>query len=263
MVLTLLLGAGVGLVMGLTGAGGSILAVPALMFGLHLGLAQAGPIALFAVGIAAAIGSLFALHKEQVRYRAAILIAASGVVCAPVGIWLSHHLPTTVVAILFALVLLWVGINNILRARHKKSEIVRGNPICKLDSVTGRFRWNTPCAAILCLAGAGAGILSALLGVGGGFVIVPVLQRVANLPMRTIVATSLSIVALISLTGVLTIIGSGRFSTSLALPFTAAVLIAMVFGGKLGDYLPARHLRAAFGFLSLLIGGMLLWRTLI
>ena len=71
-----LLGLLVGVILALTGAGGGILAVPALVFGTGIGVAQAGPIGLLAVGIAASLGAILGLRAGQVRYRAALLIAA-------------------------------------------------------------------------------------------------------------------------------------------------------------------------------------------
>jgi len=77
------LGAIVGLILALTGAGGAILAVPLLVFGLHLRMAEAGPIALLAVGVSAAVGALIGLRAGIVRYRAAAMMAASGVLASP------------------------------------------------------------------------------------------------------------------------------------------------------------------------------------
>lgn len=78
MITGLLLGAVVGIVMGLTGAGGGILAVPLLVFGMHLTIAEAGPVGLLAVGVSAAAGALMGLKAGIVRYRATVLIAGTG-----------------------------------------------------------------------------------------------------------------------------------------------------------------------------------------
>ena len=86
MVLTVFLGALVGIVMGLTGAGGGILAVPLLVFGLHLTIVEAGPVAMLAVGISATVGALLGLKANIVRYRATLLIAVSGILMAPLGV---------------------------------------------------------------------------------------------------------------------------------------------------------------------------------
>ena len=72
--LSLLMGAAVGIVLALTGAGGGILAVPLLVFGLHLQMSQAAPVGLLAVGLAASVGALLGLREGVVRYRAALLI---------------------------------------------------------------------------------------------------------------------------------------------------------------------------------------------
>ena len=135
MLLSLLLGAGVGLVMGLTGAGGGILAVPALVFGLHMTIAEAGPIGLLAVGIAAATGAIGRLWSGHVRYKAAALIAFTGALFAPFGGWLAHHLDTRLLSIVFALVLLRVGLKNAAGRRN-----VRCRPTCPASA--------TPAAAV-------------------------------------------------------------------------------------------------------------------
>lgn len=87
------LGAIVGLILALTGAGGAILAVPLLLFVLHLSVAEAAPVALLAVGLSAAVGAVIGLRAGIVRYRAAMLMAVTGTVFSPAGLWLAHRLP--------------------------------------------------------------------------------------------------------------------------------------------------------------------------
>ncbi|WP_175220804.1 TSUP family transporter, partial [Achromobacter deleyi] len=95
------LGGGVGLILGLTGAGGAIMAVPLLVFGLHLNVSQAAPIALLAVGLSAALGAVLGLRAGKVRYRAAGFIAATGIVVSPLGLWAARRLPNAPLAIIF------------------------------------------------------------------------------------------------------------------------------------------------------------------
>ena len=78
MLTSLGLGVAIGVILALTGAGGGILAVPALVFGVRLGMAQAGPVGLLAVGMAAALGAVLGLRNGTVRYRAALLISLAG-----------------------------------------------------------------------------------------------------------------------------------------------------------------------------------------
>ena len=90
-----LLGSVVGVVLALTGAGGAIIAVPLLIFGLHLAIADAAPIALFAVSVSAALGALLALKRGKVRYRAAGLLALAGLAASPLGVFLAQRIPNT------------------------------------------------------------------------------------------------------------------------------------------------------------------------
>lgn len=260
----ILLGAMVGLVMGLTGAGGGILAVPLLVFGLHLPLSEAGPIGLLAVGIASSMGALEGLRLGIVRYRAALLVAAIGIVASPLGLWLARRLDTRMLSLAFAAVLLWVAYRNIAAARagEAAASVVRTAPPCIRDAASGRFIWTSRCAARLSLAGGVAGVLSGLLGVGGGFVMVPALQRYTDLAMQSVVRTSLAIIALISLAGVGAAIGNGHFRAEVALPFTMGALAGMLAGGKLTARLPGRYLKLAFGVVCALVAAGMAARAL-
>ena len=102
------LGLIVGIVLALTGAGGGILAVPLLIFGVGLGVAQAAPTGLLAVGMAAALGAGVGLKAGTVRYKAALLIAAVGMLFSPLGIWLANRINR--VKVLFGFVLLGTSI---------------------------------------------------------------------------------------------------------------------------------------------------------
>jgi uncharacterized membrane protein YfcA len=81
--ITIILGTVVGFVLALTGAGGGMLSIPLLVYGLHLSVQQAAPVGLMAVGFAAALGSITGLRKGIVRYRAAVLMGISGMLAAP------------------------------------------------------------------------------------------------------------------------------------------------------------------------------------
>ena len=160
------LGACVGLILGLTGAGGAIMAVPLLVFGLHLQVAQAAPIALLAVGLAAALGAALGLRAGKVRYRAAGFIAATGIVVSPLGLWAARRLPNAPLAVIFAGVLGWVAWRMWRGGQPAAAEAPAHCPPCLLNADTGRLRWTAPCARALGGTGVAAGFLSGLLGVG-------------------------------------------------------------------------------------------------
>ena len=111
------LGAFVGAVLGLTGAGGGVLAVPALVVGFGWSMQQAVPVALVAVAGSAAIGAVEGLRRRLVRYKAAALIAASGVPASSFGLRVAHALPQRVLLAAFASVMLLVALRMFLQER--------------------------------------------------------------------------------------------------------------------------------------------------
>lgn len=255
MVLSLALGVAVGIIMGLTGAGGGILAVPLLVFGLHMSVAQAGPIGLLAVGMSATLGALIGLKNNLVRYRAALLIAGMGIVMAPLGVWLAQRLNTSVMGFLFAAMLAWVAYRtfNQSQAQEPDADAARPVPPCLRDADQGRFVWTSTCARVLTIAGGVAGFLSGLLGVGGGFVMVPALQRYTDLTTRSVVATSLAVIALVSLAGVGSSFAAGHVNSAVALPFAAGGVVGMGAGTMLSTRLPQRYLKIAFAIICAVV----------
>lgn len=252
-----LLGAITGVVLGLTGAGGGILAVPMLVFGAGLSLTQAGPVALLAVAIAASLGALLGLRQGIVRYRAALLIAVSGMLLTPIGLLAAHRLGNRWLGLVFGLIMLFVAFRA-FRHRIPPSDFPFGAWRCLVDQDSGRLIWTPRSAFILILWGAIAGLLSGLLGVGGGFVLVPALQRFTNLTLQSIIATSLAVIALVSTATVLISSASGALPWAIAIPFSAGVAGGMVLGRLLAHYLAGRPLQLLFALvLSVVAAGMI------
>lgn len=249
-----LLGSLVGLVMGLTGAGGGILAVPLLVFSLDLPIVEAAPVAMLAVGISAAVGALLGLKANIVRYRATLLIAFCGILMVPLGVWIAYRLDTRLMSLLFAGVLGWVAYKTL-------HEIYRQNlaaefeiaPPCIRNDHSGRFIWTNNCALSLSLSGAIAGILSGLLGVGGGFVIVPALQRYTDLDMQSVVATSLAVIFVVSLITVAASFSTGHLDLGIALPFGAGSILGMTAASILKPRMPQKYLKLAFGIMCFVV----------
>jgi uncharacterized membrane protein YfcA len=249
---TLLSGLLIGLVMALTGAGGGILAVPLLVAATSASLAQAGPAALAAVGLAAAFGAALGLKAGTVRYRAALLMAAAGMLAAPLGVWGAARLGNRWLGLAFALVLLLVAARTWRQATRTGQARAPRHVPCVRDGASGRFAWNRACARALALAGALAGLLSGLLGVGGGFVLVPALQRHTDLPMASTVPTSLAVIALVSAAGVAASAAAGALAWQIALPFTAGALAGMLAGRALAAHLAGARLQAGFALVTAL-----------
>ena len=222
MTVALALGVAVGIIMALTGAGGGVLAVPMLVFGIGLGISQAAPVGLLAVGMAAALGAGIGLKAGIVHYKAALLMAGAGVLLAPLGVWLANSVDNRWLTVLFAFILLIVAYRTYRQSAIDQSGARPADarePPCVVGGDTGKFIWTTRCARALAGSGSVAGLLSGLLGVGGGFVIVPALKRYTDLAMQSIIATSLAVIALVSVSGVASSALAGKLNWTIALPF--------------------------------------------
>lgn len=264
--MALFLGVLVGAILGLTGAGGSIFAVPLLMAGLGWTLPQAAPVALLAVCAAATFGTVVAWDVTYVRYRAAILMALAGWFTAPFGLKAAAILPVSLLTGMFAVVLLLVSVRMLLQARSAPSDagIVRaklaGNENLSTGRLVrlnehGRIIWTASAIVTMATVGAGTGFLAGLLGVGGGFVIVPALRLVSGLSMHSTIATSLMAIALTSAgTVVAAILQGHEMPWNAALPFLIGALVGMLLGRKLAPRIAGARLQAGFAGLMLLVG---------
>ena len=262
LLISILLGFITGLVLALTGAGGTVIAIPLLMFGLHLVIAEAAPIALLAICLSSAAGAMYAHKQGKVRYRAAGFLAMTGIMTAPVGIWLAHKLPNASVTILFALILFYIALDMWYQSKKQQDEKAtsvsdcqsEASAIpCRLEYKQGRLIWTWPCARALVFSGILVGFLSGLLGVGGGFVIVPALKKATNLPMESILATSLAVIALISATGVTYAILIDGMNWSITLPFVTGALIGMLIGRTAASHLAGPRLQQGFAVVAMAV----------
>lgn len=257
MLISVGLGLIVGLILALTGAGGGILAVPLLVFGAGLHVAEAGPIGLLAIGMAATLGAGLGLKAGTVRYKAVLLMAGTGMLLSPCGIWLAKQTDNRWLSIIFAFVLLLVAYQSFRKA-HGHQLTVDAQPNdrtlpCVLDTNSGKFVWTVRCARIMVLSGSVAGLLSGLLGVGGGFVIVPALQRYSSLVMQSIIPTSLAVIALVSMTGVVSSVLAGSLNWSIAIPFCAGTLSGIIGGRLISSQLGGPQLQYSFAVVSVLV----------
>ncbi|MFL9710079.1 sulfite exporter TauE/SafE family protein [Methylobacillus sp. Pita1] len=255
-----ILGAAVGMLMGLTGAGGGILAVPLLVFFAGMAVTTAAPIALTAVAVTAGIGALAGLRQGVLRYRAACVMAGVGVAMTPLGLWAAHQLNDRMLMLVFALLLLLLVATESLcqKKPHPKAE----RQACVLDPLTGRLRWTSRCSLSLMSAGAAAGFLSGLVGVGGGFVIVPALGRLSNLDMRAVIPTSLAVIALVSLSSLGSALLWGSLDILLALPFIVGAMLGMLVGRRLAGYLAAASLKRSFALVAAAVAVMMAVRAM-
>jgi len=129
-----------------------------------------------------------------------------------------------------------------------------------LNPNEGRLIWTMPCAWALAGTGAVSGILSGLLGVGGGFVIVPSLSRYTNLATRSVLATSLAVIALVSVGGVAAAAWQGAIEWTIAVPFAVGAIAALLTGRLIAARLAGARLQQAFAVTSGAVSLLLLAR---
>ena len=253
MIISPSLGVLVGLLMGLTGAGGGILSVPLLVFVLHLTVAEAAPISLLAIALAAGVGALLGFKNKILRYKAAGFMAIFGLLLSPLGLWLAQRIPNAPLLILFSCILFYVSIRLYLQARRKilglPDKASKPAP-CLLNTSIGKLDWNLPCAKALMISGATAGFLSGLLGVGGGFVLVPALRRYTDLSAQSIVATSLGVLAIVSGGGAVFSVLSGTLHLLIAAPFALGALGGLLIGRVIGGKISGPRLKQVFAIMA-------------
>lgn len=262
---TLALGVFVGILMGLTGAGGGILSVPLLVFFLHLRVAEAAPIALTAIAISAGVGAFLGFKSNLLRYKAAGFMAIIGLALSPAGLWLAQKIPNHPLLILFSCILFFVSTRLYLEARREILGIeppAQKPPPCLVNPEHGKLTWNLPCAKALLFSGGLAGFLSGLLGVGGGFIIVPALKRYTNLPLQSIVATSLGVLAIISSGSALASAATGNLALNIAIPFSIGALTGLLVGRGFGKKLSGPRLQQIFAILTFGVAISLMFKGL-
>lgn len=258
--LALVLGTALGTLIGITGAGGGVLAVPALVFGLGLSMQQAAPVALLAVCAGSAMGALQAWRSRLVRYRAAILMAVASLPFAALGQQAALYLPQFYLMLFFAMVMFLVAWRLL---RRPEAEKTMSRWVSSVYPETGRLMWTGMTAQVLILIGACAGATTGLLGVGGGVVVVPLLRRFTTLGMHAIVGTTLMVVALISgLTFVLAMLRGLIQLDGLTLFFSGSALLGGFAGRQLSGRMSAQAVQQSFAWVVLVVAVLLLWAAL-
>ena len=269
MISTLALGLLVGLIMALTGAGGGVLAVPLLVFTTGLPVQEVSAIGLLAVGLAATFGAALGLRAGEVRYKAAALMGFVGLLLSPVGFWVARQVDTKALGLVFSAVLLWVAFNAFRNAANSQMNAIDAPPDstkskcpCIRNPDTGRFIWTWPCARALVFSGAVAGFLSGLLGVGGGFVLVPALQRFTNLNVPSVTVTSLAVISIVSTFGVLNSASAGGFNYEIATAFASTAVCGMLGGRLISSKMPNAQLKRAFGAVCIVVAVLMVVKNI-
>ena len=232
----------IGLVLGLLGSGGSILTVPVLVYlaGQPDKVAIAESLAI--VGAIASVGAASYARQRLVDWRAVVGFGVPGIVGTYLGAVAAAHVPGAVQLVLFGVVML-AAAGAMLRGRA---------------GLEGEARGKKP-AWMVALLGASVGVMTGLVGVGGGFLIVPALVLLVGLDMRLAVGTSLSIIVLNSATGFVTYLdvlaaAGGAVDWRLVGAFAAVGVVGSLVGSRLSGRVPQAGLRRGFAVFLVVMG---------
>lgn len=270
--LSLIFGAVVGLSLGLTGGGGAIFAVPLLVYGLQVPAKDAVLISLIAVGTTSFVGFLHRWQLKQVDFKSGFIFAGAGMLGAPIGAWLATLLPDVALMIMFALLMLFVAIRMWQQANKKdlvqeispdSTENNTDKTACQRDT-QGRLKLNTRCALLLLGLGIFVGIQTGLFGVGGGFLIVPALVLFSGIPILHAVGTSLLVISLISSSGIVSQLYSGRVvSVEITSLFILGGIVGLFLGQLIGQRISASLLQKIFAIAILFVALFVLIRNIL
>lgn len=234
----------IGVVLGMLGGGGAILTLPMLVYVAGVEPRAAIAMSLFVVGSTSLVGTAVHARAERVRWKVGALFGVAAMAGAFAGGRAAHFVAAPALLSAFAVVML-VTATAMLRQRSAMVEAAR------------------PLAAVRVLVlGAAVGVVSGLVGAGGGFLIVPALTIFGGLSMRDAVGTSLLVIALQSFAGLAGHIGYVELDWSLATTVTGAAVIGAVTGAWFGKNVAADALRRGFAWLVLAMGAFVLWKQL-
>lgn len=268
--LSLIFGAVVGLSLGLTGGGGAIFAVPLLVYGLGIPAREAVAISLAAVGATSFVGFLHRWKLGEVEIRTGLLFAAAGMIGAPLGTWFAAFIPETMLMLAFGVLMVTVALRLWRQASASAAPIAEcppsstsEGPSCQRDAA-GTLLLNSRCAVLLLVVGVLTGVLSGLFGVGGGFVIVPALVLFSGMSIHRAVGTSLMVIALVSVSGVVSQFMSGRaLSSEVTALFVAGGIGGLFLGQQIGRRLSGPALQKVFVVAILAVAVFVIARNLL
>ncbi|MGZ5242372.1 MAG: sulfite exporter TauE/SafE family protein [Bacteroidia bacterium] len=250
----------IGISLGLIGGGGSILTVPVLVYLLGLSPVIASGYSLFVVGTTSLFGAGNYMRRQLVDYRAAVIFAIPSFITVyltrkfivpaipDVIFTIANFQLTKAIAImvLFAVVMFFAALTMI-----RKRKILESEEPVKHKTVK------------IALQGVMVGILSGMVGAGGGFLIIPALVLLAKLPMKRAVGTSLLIIAVNSLIGFLGDVTTYAIDWRFLLGFTALPVVGIFIGSWLAKFIPGEKLKKGFGWFVLVMAVYILAKELL
>lgn len=254
-----LLAIAIGVSLGILGSGGSVLALPVLVYVMGIPTKSAIAMTLIVVGSVSLLGVIPHWRRGHVNGKTAIVFGSATMLGAYLGARLATQpwITATFQMGLFGVAMLLAA--GLMIHRAAKSELppeaveheaFYQPPICKY------------CWLWLMTEGIGVGGLTGLVGVGGGFAIVPALVLLAKIPMKQAIATSLLIIAGNSIAGLLGYWGHIYLDWRLTVSFTFAAALGTLLGSYFGQFISARQLQKGFGYFLIAIASFVLVKNM-
>lgn len=244
-VIALVAGVAIGVSLGLLGGGGSILAVPALVYLLDQDVSAAVPTSLLVVGIASLTGVAAHAREGDVRWLTAMGFALPGAATSFAGAWVNSRLDHNVLLLIFAGLMVVVAVHMLVNRETDQGSSGR------------RFEGRARLVAAG-VAGAVVGFLTGLLGVGGGFLIVPALLLTLELPMAIAVGTSLVVIVANSAAGFVANAFGADIDLAIAGAFIAGGLVGAIPGSRLASGVDEARLRTTFAIFILAVAAFVI-----
>lgn len=244
----------IGLILGLVGGGGSILTVPIFVYLLQINPITATAYSLFVVGSTALFGIFRNAKKKLVDFRTGIVFAIPSIITVFLTRkFLIPSIPEKLfqinsfviskdmgIMLFFAIIMIFAAFSML----RKKSKL-------ETNDDTQNSKFNYP---LILIEGAIVGLITGIVGAGGGFLIIPALVLFTNLPMKKAVATSLLIVSAKSLIGFLGDVDNVTIDWMFLIGFTSISIIGIFLGIYLNQFINEKKLKKGFGFFILIMG---------
>jgi uncharacterized protein len=252
--LGLALAALIGLSLGLLGGGGSILTVPIFVYVLGFGAKDAIAMSLAVVGAVSLFGAAGHWRAGNVNLRVALIFGAVAMVGTYGGARLSVFFSGAAQLALFAVVMLLAAV---FMFRDDRLPVA----VTDADGRVGAPAGGGMPLGLIVAEGLAVGVLTGLVGVGGGFLIVPALVLLGKVPMKQAVGTSLLVIAMKSATGFLGYLGQVEIPWAFMAVFTGVAIVGILGGTYLVRFVPQAALKRAFAVFLLVMGGFILYQN--
>lgn len=246
LVLTLLFSVLIGLSLGLLGGGGSILTVPILTYVAGLDPKEAIAASLFVVGVTSAFSAISHARNRRVKWRTGLIFGAAGMAGAFLGGLAGGYIPGAVLMIAFALMMIATSV-----------AMIRGRKNGAAKTHSGEL----PIGKVI-IEGLVVGLVTGLVGAGGGFLVVPALALLGGLSMPVAVGTSLVVIAMKSFAGLAGYLTTVSLDWALIGAVTLAAIAGSILGARLAGRIPEAALRKGFGIFVLVMGVFVLVQEL-